>query len=424
MTILMNLKKECKLLWGEMRRYLKPVTLALCGLMLFLFGILLNISAEKVGMNLRGASYELQKSLYERFGTTLDAGERTQIVSDADALNREYNALIEQYLGEYDIHSETDYDLLIMAAQDTEDENYNKAAARWGAENLAPLAETCYTILADKESLDNVNYQRRAMASVLQFFEAYESLQEEYRTTGTVKMALDGSNKEADETILAPLLADLKQDTTSLLSIDSHWLFFRDCMRDEWGLLVLMLCAFVTAPLLIGNRLWDVQPMQFASREGRRILLRQLGAAMLCAVLVNLAADCVLYRVLFCGRYDTRFLLDCPINAGALGERFVLDLTYRQFVGLSFANLLAVSLLLTCVIFGVSYYCKNYIIAIAASVPLVIACNGWYGELTKYGYPFHDRAMPFAVIAFVPVALIAAAVCVFIWKTRREDNLN
>ena len=424
MTILVKLKREAELTAGEMRRYLKPVTLALCGLMLFLFGILLNISAEKVGMNLRGASYELQKSLYERFGTTLDAGERTQIVSDADALNREYNALIEQYLGEYDIHSETDYDLLIMAAQDTEDENYNKAAARWGAENLAPLAETCYTILADKESLDNVNYQRRAMASVLQFFEAYESLQEEYRTTGTVKMALDGSNKEADETILAPLLADLKQDTTSLLSIDSHWLFFRDCMRDEWGLLVLMLCAFVTAPLLIVNRLWGVQPMQFASREGRRVLFRQLGAAMCCTVLVNLAADLVFYRVIFHGKYDTGFLLNCPINAGAMGERFILDLTYRQFVGLSFANLLAVSLLLTCAVFAVSYYCKNYIIAIAASIPMVIVCNGWYGELTKYGYPFHDRAMPFAVMALVPVVLIAAAVCVFVRKTRREDFLN
>lgn len=421
MTILMNLKKESKLLWGEMRRYLKPVTLALCGLMLFLFGILLNISAEKVGMNLRGASYELQKSLYERFGTTLDAGERAQIVSDADALDRKYNALIEEYLGEYDIHSEADYDLLTMTAQDTEDERYDQAAARWGAENLAPLAETCYTILADKEPLDDVNYQRRAVASVIRYFEAYESLQEEYRTTGTVKMALDGSNKEADETILAPLLADLKQDTTSLLSIDSHWLFFRDCMRDEWGLLVLMLCAFVTAPLLIGNRLWGVQPMQFASREGRRVLYRQLGAAMLCTVLVNLAADCVFYRVLFHGKYDTGFLLDCPINAGAMGERFVFDLTYRQFVGLSFANLMAVSLLLTCAVFALSYYGKNYIIAIAASIPMVIVCNGWYKELTKYGYPFHDRAVPFAVMALVPVVLIAAAVCVFVWKTRRED---
>ena len=236
MTILMKLKKEAELTAGEMRRYLKPVTLALCGLMLFFFGIMLNISAEKVGMNLRGASYELQKSLYERFGTTLDAGERTQIVSDADALNREYNALIEQYLGEYDIHSEADYDLLIMAAQDTEDENYNKAAARWGAENLAPLAETCYTILADKESLDNVNYQRRAMALVLRYFEAYESLQEEYRTTGTVKMALDGSGAEADEKTLAPLLADLKQDTTSLLSIDSHWLFFPRLYARRMGI--------------------------------------------------------------------------------------------------------------------------------------------------------------------------------------------
>lgn len=424
MTILMKLKKEAELTAGEMRRYLKPVTLALCGLMLFFFGIMLNISAEKVGMNLRGASYELQKSLYERFGTTLDAGERTQIVSDADALNREYNALIEQYLGEYDIHSEADYDLLIMAAQDTEDENYNKAAARWGAENLAPLAETCYTILADKESLDNVNYQRRAMALVLRYFEAYESLQEEYRTTGTVKMALDGSGAEADEKTLAPLLADLKQDTTSLLSIDSHWLFFRDCMRDEWGLLVLMLCAFVTAPLLIVNRLWGVQPMQFASREGRRVLFRQLGAAMCCTVLVNLAADLVFYRVIFHGKYDTGFLLNCPINAGAMGERFLLDLTYGQFVGLSFANLLAVSLLLTCAVFAVSYYCKNYIIAIATSIPMVIVCNGWYGELTKYGYPFHDRAVPFAVMALVPFALIAAAVCVFVWKTRREDFLN
>ena len=375
-------------------------------------------------MNLRGASYELQKSLYARFGTTLDAGERAQIVSDADALDREYNALIEEYLGEYDIHSEADYDLLLMAAQDTEEERYDQAAARWGAENLAPLAETCYAILADKEHLDDVNYQRRAMASVLQYFEAYDRLQEEYRTTGTVKMTLDGSNREADETVLAPLLADLQQDTTSLLSADTHLLFFCDCMRGEWGLLVLMLCAFVTAPLLIGNRLWGVQPMQFASREGRRILLRQLGGAMLCAVLVNLAADCVFHRVFFHGKYDTGFLLDCPINAGAMGERFVFDLTYRQFVGLSFANLTAVSLLLTCAVFAVSYYCKNYIIAIATSIPMVMVCNRWYGELTKYGYPFHYRTMPFAVMALVPVALIAAAVCVFVWKTQREDYLN
>lgn len=424
MTILMRLKKKTELTAGEIRRYLKPVTLALCGLMLFLFGILLNISAEKVGMNLRGASYELQKSLYARFGTTLDAGERAQIVSDADALDREYNVLIEEYLGEYDIHSEDDYDLLIIAAQDTEDERYDQAAARWGAENLAPLAETCYTILEDKEHLDDVNYQRRAVASVIRYFEAYERLQEEYRTTGTVKMTLDGSSKEANETVLAPLLADLKEDKPSLLSINSHWLFFCDCMRDEWGLLVLILCAFVTAPLLIGNRLWGVQPMQFASREGRRVLRHQLGAAMLCAVLVNLAADYVFYRVLFHGKYDTGFLLDCPINAGAMGERFVFDLTYRQFVGLSFANLTAVSLLLTCAVFAVSYYCKNYIIAIAASIPMVMVCNRWYGELTKYGYSFHYRTMPFAVMALVPVALIAAAVCVFVWKTQREDYLN
>lgn len=183
MTVRKKIKQELNIRAGEMRRYLRPVTLALCGLMLFFFGVMLNISAEKVGMNLRGASYELQKSLYARFGTTLDAGERAQIVSDADALDREYNALIEEYLGEYDVHSEADYDLLIMAAQDTEDEHYDEAAARWGAENLAPLAETCYTILADKEPLDDVNYQRRAMALVIRYFEAYESLQEEYRTT-------------------------------------------------------------------------------------------------------------------------------------------------------------------------------------------------------------------------------------------------
>ena len=145
---------------------------------------------------------------------------------------------------------------------------------------------------------------------------------------------------------------------------------------------------------------------------------------MCCTVLVNLAADLVFYRVIFHGKYDTGFLLNCPINAGAMGERFLLDLTYGQFVGLSFANLLAVSLLLTCAVFAVSYYCKNYIIAIATSIPMVIVCNGWYGELTKYGYPFHDRAVQFAVMALVPVALIAAAVCVFVWKTRREDYLN
>lgn len=423
MTILTKMQEQWKLTAGEMRRYLKPVTLILCGLLLFFFGILLNISVEKFGRDMSGATYELQKSLYERFGTTLDADERAQIVSDADALNREYNALIEQYLGEYDIHSEDDYDLLVMTAQDTEEERYDEAAARWGAENLTSLSETCWAILADKEPLNHLNYQRRAMASVIQYFKAYDRLQEEYRTTGTVKMELDGSGAEANEKTLAPLLADLKRDKVSLLSVNSHWLFFRDCMRDEWGLLIFMLCAFVTVPLLIGNRLEGVQPMQLTSREGRRVLPRQLGAAVGCAVLVNLAADLVFYLVFFHGQYDTGFLLDCPVNAGALGERFVFDLTYRQFVELSFADLLAVSLLLTCAVFVMSYFCKNYIVAAAVSIPLVIVCNGWYGELTKYGYPFHYRAMPFAVLTLLPAAAVVAAVCVFIWKTRREDYL-
>ena len=62
-------------------------------------------------------------------------------------------------------------------------------------------------------------------------------------------------------------------------------------------------------------------------------------------------------------------------------------------------------------------------VAAAVSIPLVIVCNGWYGELTKYGYPFHYRAMPFAVLTLLPAAAVVTAVCVFIWKTRREDYL-
>lgn len=49
--------------------------------------------------------------------------------------------------------------------------------------------------------------------------------------------------------------------------------------------------------------------------------------------------------------------------------------------------------------------------------------DGEESSILNACYPFYYRAMPFAVLTLLPAAAIVTAVCVFIWKTRREDYL-
>lgn len=419
-----------RILCWELRRYWRPTTIIVCCVLTAFFCVFVRQSAASFGQYYRGYDYSTAKAYYERFGTTLDANERAQIEQDYETLREEYDALYDRCLGEYDIHSDADHTLLESAALFDQDidgnddyavEQYNKAAARWGADNLAALYGQCGEILRQQEEYDNLRYQMASVNRFLKHFSLLDELREEYETTGTVHMTLEGSNIESDEKSIARLIEDVKKDEPSLISTLAVADTFRDTYQAEWTLLLLILCAFVTTPFLVSNRVRNVQPMQFAGKQGRGILQKQLGAALMAAVLVNVAADFVFYRVYFCGVCDTRFLLNCPINAGALGEMFCFDLTYRQFVLLCFAGTLLVSLLLTVAVFTVTYFCQNYIIAAAGSVVLTAVCYVWLGRLLQYGHLFHYYRLPFAVVALLPTAVILAALGFMLTKAHRED---
>ena len=409
-----------KILWGEMRRYWQPLLLVLCGVLTAFFCLFVNQSAQRFGTYFRGQSYALTRDFYERFGTTLDRAERAQIVSESDALSAEFDGLFDKYLGKYDIHSETDYDLLTLAANDETDEQYDEAAARWGAENLVSLHETCEAMIHEK--IDTMYYKDRmnVFFAWTRHFTIFDEIVEEYRTTGTVEMGFEGTSQQVDHKALAPLLADLDKDEISLLTVINQADTFRETYLI-WALLLFLLCALLTAPLLVTNRIRNIQPLQFASRQGKSMIFRQITAALLSSALVNIAADFIFYRVFFCGAYDTRFLLDCPINAGTLGEMYRLNLTYGQFVLLSFVNVLVLSLLLTGTVLAASYYCKNYISAIAVSTVLTILGWFWCQKLFRYGRIYHSYRLPFPVVAVLPTVVVLAAVMFLLVKVRQSD---
>ena len=101
------------ILSGEMRRYWRPFTLIVMAVMLLLWNVVFGPHSFTLEKGTDGAiDYDLSVEYARRFGETIDPDERAEIEADYEkalaALNEEY----EKYMGQYDIHSKEDYDLL------------------------------------------------------------------------------------------------------------------------------------------------------------------------------------------------------------------------------------------------------------------------------------------------------------------------
>lgn len=397
--------KKMKLLFWEMRRYLRPQILWIVGVLTLFWGLMYGDINHNNRIN-RQCPYRLSVEYQQRFGNTIDRAELEEIRREYDAMMSELDALYDEAVGGYGVHSKADYDMIFAAFYDGKDsEDYAAAAEKWGEENLEEIYAACETA-HQADPINLMEFQQQDIRNILWYFDLLDSGDIDLDDQSDAAVARLREYQAAGEVSLLQVI----------LNADNY---FANHFQ-YWTLLVYLICAVIVVPFSVNNRITNVQAMQFASKQGRAILKKQLAAALLITVLVNLAADAFFCGVAFFGPYNTRHLLGCPLNTGALKVATWLDLTYLQYVGILLCRTLLMSLALTCGLFVLTYFCGNYVGAMAVSTASIVL-------LYLYSHNMEVRLLTtHSPLAYPPALLIpmGAVIAVTVLLLRRIQKTN
>ena len=427
------------ILSGEMRRYWRPFTLIVMAVMLLLWNVVFGPHSFTLEKGTDGAiDYDLSVEYARRFGETIDPDERAEIEADYEkalaALNEEY----EKYMGQYDIHSKEDYDLLrgAVAYMDShtpdecqEEEMIQEAADRWGADNLAALEETCDQIFWNDIPYE-IAHREQVMHGILDWAECVDEWEQFVANLPTIdRSSLEERTKEWE--IANEYSPSSEKRMTQVMQANSGRLSLLECVygADEsfqghyqyWAALILILCGLIVLPLPVGNRVSGVTPMQYATRTGRRVIFAQSGGAILNTLLVNAAVDGWFTAIFFLRAKNTLHLWNCPMNLCSYLRILWLDLTFGQFVWLTYGKVLLLSLALTGILFVLSHLSKNYLPALALTIPSGILFIKLSYEIDFMLYISRYARFSYLMALLLPAAVAMAAVMIFFNRTRKAD---
>lgn len=394
-------------LFLEIRRYLRPITLIIVSVFA-LFWYVLYGDINRSNTSNYSCPYNLSLEYKQRFGNTIDRSELEEIKKDYADIIEELDALYDEYVGGYGVHSKADYDLIFTAITDGKDsKEYGAAVEKWGEENLKKIYDVCHDVYW-KDPINILEFKQQGIRGVIEHFELLDSVDidslyeskaardrlKEYRASGEVSLL----------------------QTT--FSADSY---FEEQFK-YWALFIYIICALITVPVLVGNRVTNVQSMQFASKRGRAILKNQLAAAMAITVFVNLAVDAFFCGVAFFAKYNTRHLLDCSLNTGAIKTATWFSMTFGQYVLIILCRTLLMSLALTCLLFIMSYFFNNYVGVMAISIPCVALMHIYSGSIEINLYIIHSPVI-YPLTLLIPIATAAAVTIIVMRRIRQTDYL-
>ena len=406
--------KNMKILFFEIRRYLRPITLAIVCVLTVFWILMHNSYYTKSPYRAWGLlSVEYQK----RFGNVIDADEFEIIKQDYADLCAEIDRAFEKYMGEYDVHSLDDFRLLENASFHIE-EDYRTAAERWGSENIEELYQKCLDIYFDGP-MEAQSDREQKIGYFIYDFESLDKAAEAARANdpdwGYDKLTDYQKNR---------ILEDCQRHELSIISVLSSYSYteFRDGFK-QYSVLIYIICAFIGVPFLVNNKVTGTQTIQFASKRGKNILKNQLGAALTVSAIFNIIIDAFFYIVYFYNGDEIHYLLNCPINVGAAGNQLWINMTYFQYVLLIFAKVMLLSLALTCAIFIVSYFSKNYIVATAIAVPSFMLVSTLSEHLDYHFNLVFNYAWEYPLMLFAPIAAIVAVTIIVMRRTWRTDYL-
>lgn len=411
-----------RILLKELRQYLRPVTLVICGALVIMWYFFYGKECNLPSQNNDSRPYLLSIEYQQRFGNAIDRAELEQIKAQQAEERAALDALFDETMGQYGLHSKNDFDLLRQAVDDSDGEAYAEAVQVWGEDGLAERLEhldVCMNI-AWSEPVMGAVFREQSMRRVISICEAADHARQAIDTSVSESdWFFSGTSDDAKARLRASLDKGEVSITNAVYDIDSFFMNF-----VPWNALICMICAVIIMPLTVRNKLTRVKGMQFTSKTGKRIVKEQFAAAVIITVCVNLLIDAFFFAVYFFSKGNTRHLLNCRLNDGALSNMLWLDLTYLEFVLLCFFHTLLLSLTLTCLLFMTAWFSKHYIEAIAAAIPWVIVEVLCFERLVSQLSLFHGSAIGFVLLLMGAIVTAAAAIVFLTGKVRREEYGN
>lgn len=410
-----------RILFGEIRQYLRPVTLVIVGILVTMWYLYCGKDCNSMSQNNYSQPYLLSIEYQKRYGNSIDHSELEEIKSQHAEERAALDKLFDEYMGKYDIHSKNDFDLLYEIYNNEDNsEAYAEAVEKWGADGInekCEQLEACIEI-AWREPIVSAIFREQSMRSIIERFDIAD------RASRSLN-ANDGKFfGDESEYVKSRLKTSLDKGEISIensvysgsSSFLSHFLF--------WHILICIVCAFFIIPLPIKNKITGVKGMQFTSKTGKALVKKQLCTALIITVCANILIDVFFFSIYFFSKGNTRHLLNCTLNAGALGNALWLDLTYLDLVILCFFNTLLLSLALSCILFTAAYFSSNYIVASAAAIPCTVIEVLCFTQLVSQLSLRDGSAILFVVILIAAITAAAATTAFLMQSVKSAEYLE
>lgn len=408
---------------NEMKRILRPSVLIIIACLTIIWYFAFMTGCNIYLKNDLGQPYAVAKEYARRFGPSIDGTEIDEVRADYEKAALARDAVYDKYLGQYGIHSqeeyedyrENNYDIFMNEKSDL----HKQALAQWGEEEYEKRKKTYEEIfeIASSDDVFNSVFYPQAIYSIIEEWEMKEKEKEAFKMDSE-----DWYFSDASESAKEWLEGFLNEENeVSLLTLFRPEYNFQ-YTYSNWNLLILICCALVTLPYLVRNNINNVTAMLYSSKKGRKMIASQFLAVIASNAVIIAVLTCVFQMFYF--KEDTSFLFHARINSAVHSAALWLDLTYLQYMILSWAETFILSLCAVVLMFWISYYSKNYVTAMAAAVPVVMVFRSVLEQLNKTlrifdGYPHYLFWLCFSV----PIMISVVVSMVMKHRTGRSDYL-
>jgi hypothetical protein len=199
----------------------------------------------------------------------------------------------------------------------------------------------------------------------------------------------------------------------------------------RFAIMVILATLVLIMPLVVVDRMRNVQSVQYAAKVGRRLMFRQMAAVTLASLLLT-----TLLLVLFGGIYfrgtEAHFFWHHSIFSFTHHFVALFDFTFGQYVLALVGIAYAVGLAAAWLAFIVSRFSRNLIIATMKTIPVFAGLAVFAFTLNNSGTaaPFHMAHRFYrwtnwvGVEAIVCVLLVALSFVAVWWVARRDRRVD
>lgn len=415
----MIFKNECK-------RIMRPIILIFLIVVSVLWYFVYMRDCHSSLRNNDGMPYAVAKEYVQRFGTTIDADEIEEIKKEHQAALSELNGIFKQYMGEYGINTKEEYydynDKYYDTFVDKSSEDYRNALSKWGEEEYNRRAE-----IYDK--LQSIYWEQNSPVLSASFKEqAIRDYIEKYDFLLRERKAYKADPYD-EEWFFDSATAQQRRVLENRFSKDEISVYSGDTMNfdtysSSWSLLIFICCAIAVIPMLVRNKMNNVASLQYASKQGKHILWKQFAAALSAGLLISVILIFV-FQLFYLKEYMD--FINCSINLGVGDVLFWTDFTLWEYMVFLWVKTILLVICEITALFWVSYYGKNYVTALALSVPVIVVFNLLCDKLNDFLWAFSPSGYPpflYPFVIGVTMVITVILLVILMHKAKKADYLG